>query len=69
MTTDRVLGLVAIVFTGLVLLSILVNPTARNPLDWLWPPTMLQRLWEVMTQPNYVTDRSGNRVLGSAMRT
>ena len=69
MTTDRLLGIVAMVFTALVLVSILVNPTARDPLDWLWPPTMLQRVWELMTRANYVTDRSGNRVLGSAMRT
>jgi hypothetical protein len=67
MTIDRVLGLVAMVFTALVLVSILVNPTARNPLDWLWPPTMLQRGWELMTRANYVPTRSVNPVLGASM--
>jgi hypothetical protein len=67
MTIDRVLGLVAMVFTALVLVSILVNPTARNPLDWLWPPTMLQRGWELMTCAYYVPTRSVNPVLGASM--
>lgn len=67
MPIDRLLGLVAIVFTVLVLLSIVVNPTARNPLEWLWPPTMLQRVWELMTRANYVPTRSVSPVLGAAM--
>lgn len=69
METTRLLGILAMVYTALVLLSILVNPRAKNPLEWMWPPTTFKRLWEVMTRPNYVPDRSGNRVLGSAMRT
>jgi hypothetical protein len=67
MTADRLLGIVAMVFTALVLVSILVNPTARDPLEWLWPPTMLQRVWELMTRANYVSTRSVNPVLGAAM--
>lgn len=69
METDRFLGIVAMVYTALVFLSILANPRAKNPLEWMWPPTAFKRIWEAMTRPNYVTDRSGNRVLGSAMRT
>ena len=65
---ERILGYIAVTFVVMVLLSILANPTSRDPLEWIWPPTAFKRIWELMSRPNYVSDhRSVNPVLGSAM--
>lgn len=55
------------VFVVAVLVSILVNPRARNPLEWMWPPTFYQRVREVLLRPNAVPQRSGHPVLGAGM--
>jgi hypothetical protein len=65
---ERILGFLAVAFVAMVLLSILANPTSRDPLEWMWPPTAFKRIWEILTRPNYVSDhRSVNPVLGASM--
>jgi len=64
MTLETTLTRAGGVFVLLVLLSILVNPTSRNPLDWLWPPTFYARVKAMLDRPNYVRIRTVDPVLG-----
>jgi hypothetical protein len=67
MASLEVLAWVSLGFVALLLLTILANPRAMNPLDWLWPPTFYARAKEIMTRPNYVRKRDVNPVLGIKM--
>jgi hypothetical protein len=67
MASLKVLAWLSLGFVSVVLLSILANPQAANPLDWLWPPTFYARVKEIITRPNYVPKRDVNPVLGIKM--